>query len=157
MPAFDLPHVGRLGVGADRIAPPSRYNRGVQAHSDWEPSRSRPGDVGWADLAVSDLERAAGFYGELFGWRLQRTDGPHGYHTLMAKDVPVAGIFENGPAMPRGAWTFYVNVDDTNVVCEAAKAAGGRVLANEVLTGVVHFAVLADPQGARLGVAKSLR
>jgi uncharacterized protein len=91
--AFDVADAGRVAA----IRDPS----GAMA-SLWQP-RSRigaevVGDVGavaWIELATTDVDRAASFYGELLGWEYETDDG--GYVT-----IKVAGARNGGPRRQAG-------------------------------------------------------
>jgi len=114
------------------------------------------GAFSWSELATSDPEAAAAFYGPLLGWRIEAADmGGGSYHLAKVGDTSVAGIMktpaEAGPMPP--SWGCYVTVNDVDATVAQATALGGRVLVPVMeVPGVGRMAVIADPQGAALSV-----
>lgn len=114
-----------------------------------------PGTPSWVDVGVADIEAAAAFYGELFGWETTET-GPveesGGYRMFELRGRPVAGL---GPQMNPGPplWASYVTVASADATAELVKAAGGTVFVDpmEVLE-VGRMVVFADPTGAALSL-----
>jgi predicted enzyme related to lactoylglutathione lyase len=106
-----------------------------------------PGVPCWIDSAQPEPERAAGFYGGLFGWDFTPTDG---YRVARLRGQEVAAISPG----PRPGWTTYVCVDDVAESADRAAAAGGKVIAEpaSVAGGGGRVALLADPAGAVFGV-----
>jgi uncharacterized glyoxalase superfamily protein PhnB len=83
----------------------------------------RFGDLGYLVLRMPDGEKAARFYGALFGWELHGGYQPGAYH--IASITPPAGI-DTGydKAEPR----IYFRVDDIERVAQRVRELGGRVL-----------------------------
>jgi predicted enzyme related to lactoylglutathione lyase len=80
-----------------------------------------PGTFCFADLGTGERERAARFYGDLFGWTAGALEGAYTMFTLDAK--PVAGMFE-APEGYTPSWLSYISVDDADAVVAAATARG---------------------------------
>ncbi len=161
MPGFDIPGVGRIAVVADNNgAIHALYCGTMSAHSKgWEPSRDKTGDIGWSELMVADVPKARAYYGEGFGWSVG--DGmpmPDGgvYLMFQVGEKMIGGLLQKPDEMPVSAFMFYVNVEDVNATAAKAEALGGSVIVNQVIPGMVHFAVLIDPQGAVIGIVKSM-
>jgi predicted enzyme related to lactoylglutathione lyase len=120
-----------------------------------EITKYAPGTPSWVDLGAPDIDAAAEFYSELFGWDIQEA-GPveetGGYRMCMLRGQPVAGL---GPQMdPSGSWwSSYVTVDDADGTAKAVEAAGGNVMAApfDVLTAG-RMGIFADPVGASFAV-----
>jgi hypothetical protein len=144
--------------------------------SVWQAGRHRgaavvnePGSVNFNDLATRDRERAAAFYGAVFGWEvLDLGDGAMwvlpGYGDFLEARNP--GMRENMAAM--GAperfedvvatikpvsdgdphWSVTFAVDDADAVAQRAAGLGGEVLVTPFDAPWVRMAVLRDPQGA---------
>ena len=116
-------------------------------------SSYEPGTPSWVDLGAPDVERAARFYGELFGWTAE--PGPEeagGYRICLLDGRPVAGL---GPAQSPGApfWSTYLSVADAGATRDRVAGAGGSVLVEPTDTfGLGRFAVFADPAGAQVSV-----
>jgi len=89
--------------------------------------RWTPGRVIWRELMTPDLERATGFYGELFGWRFDTMPMPSGpYVIVKAGGKGVGGVMQMGPEMKLPPmWQSYVSSLDVDAACAAAKEHGG--------------------------------
>jgi hypothetical protein len=113
----------------------------------------------WHDLLTKDVNAAKRFYGELFGWRfedIRRGDRP--YVLARLGDTPVAGIVDvtaNTNAGPQ--WLSYMSVTDLDKTLAQVRSDGGKVLVEPRNLPNAHAAVIADPQGAPLGLAQVKR
>ncbi|TNC22192.1 VOC family protein [Amycolatopsis alkalitolerans] len=113
-----------------------------------------PGTPCWVDLTTPDVEGAARFYGELFGWEvIEGGEDVGGYRMCHLRGKPVAGMMaQQQPGMPP-SWTGYVSVTDADVATKAVTAAGGQVLVEPMdVMSAGRMAVFADPGGAVFGV-----
>jgi len=108
-----------------------------------------PGTFCFADLGTDDRDAAASFYGGLFGWNAEPTQGAYTMFTLGGK--PVAGMFQ----APEGyaiSWLSYISVDDADAVSARARELGAsvplepRAVSDEAEIG--RSGLLEDPQGA---------
>jgi uncharacterized protein len=88
-----------------------------------------PGTPSWVDLATPDVDNAARFYGELFGWTTEET-GPvedtGGYRFFLSGGKKVAGV---SPLMQEGqpvVWATYFATDDVDALAERVKEFGGE-------------------------------
>jgi predicted enzyme related to lactoylglutathione lyase len=111
----------------------------------------------WNDLLTKDLPAARTFYASMFGWtfREQTRDG-RPYLIAELDGNPVAGLLDVHDlkdADPQ--WVSFVSVPDVDAAVKQVTDAGGKVLvaARAVKVGG-RAAVVADPQGAPLGVAR---
>src|SRR5918994_6458265 len=105
----------------------------------------------WVDTLQPDPGAAAAFYGELFGWEVDRTppasSSPAGlpaqYHMcrLRGRDVAAIGLQPSAASQRRPVWGTYVWVDDAEGAASRAAEAGGRVL----------FEPFDPPGGGRMG------
>ena len=84
----------------------------------------------WVDLESGDVQAAAAFYGQLFGWTLSEVT-PSGYQVAQLNGKDAAGIGaqlsadESEPRSP--AWNTYIAVSDLDRAASRVQAAGGRV------------------------------
>jgi uncharacterized glyoxalase superfamily protein PhnB len=83
----------------------------------------RFGDLGYLVLRMPDGERAARFYGALFGWELHGGYRPGAYH--IASITPPAGI---DTGYDEATARVYFRVDDIEAVAQRVRDLGGRVL-----------------------------
>jgi uncharacterized protein len=113
-----------------------------------------PGAPIWVDLGTPDIDAAAAFYRELFGWQFL-SYGPDagGYGALTLDGKTAAGL---GPLMGEGArpaWTVYFNTGNAEATAESVSRAGGAVRAAPMdVMGQGHMAQFADPGGAGFAV-----
>jgi predicted enzyme related to lactoylglutathione lyase len=104
-----------------------------------------PGVPCWVD--TWQVEAAAGFYTELFGWEAAR--GEYSIFRLRGRDVAGLGSEPVEPA----AWTTYIQVDDADRAAAAVTQAGGRLVREpfDSLDGG-RIAIAADPAGGVFAV-----
>jgi predicted enzyme related to lactoylglutathione lyase len=125
-----------------------------------QPQTLSPGELAWFEIHVGDLERAAAFYGAVFGWTLTPlADFPLGEYRLATPErggEPVAGLaLDTGHQRPERPTSIgYLFVDDIPSSLDAAVAAGGTVLRPQMNIGGEHghAAVITDVDGNQLGL-----
>jgi predicted enzyme related to lactoylglutathione lyase len=113
-----------------------------------------PGAPNWVDLGTPDIDAAAKFYGNLFGWQFQSAGpdaGGYGMFTLGGKTVAAGGPLAEQGASP--SWTLYFHTSDANATADAVKRAGGTIRAEplDVFTAG-RMAQFTDPAGALFAV-----
>jgi uncharacterized protein len=115
-----------------------------------------PGTFSSVDLATSDADAAKSFYGELFGWKSEDTEGAGGTYTIFRLDGKhVAGCFEDadGGAGAPSHWNSYVTVEDAGASAARATQLGGSVLIEaQDVAQIGRMAVIADPTGAAVAL-----
>jgi hypothetical protein len=160
---FDVLPAGRMAVLADPMGAPLCV---------WQPGERRgaqlvnePGAWSMSHLSSPDPERAAAFYGALFGWTVETFGEGDGAVPMFRLPGYVGGEPEQpvsrevvavmSPAHGDGAAGWGVNLWDRDVDATAAKAVelGGRVLAAPFDTPISRMAVLADPHGAAFSIS----
>ena len=108
-----------------------------------------PGTFCFADLGTDDRDAAASFYGGLFGWNAEPSQGAYTMFTLDGK--PVAGMFQAPVGYPI-SWLSYISVEDADAVTARARELGAsvplepRAVSDEADIG--RSGLLEDPQGA---------
>ncbi|HEY6416325.1 MAG TPA: VOC family protein, partial [Acidimicrobiales bacterium] len=110
-----------------------------------------PGEFCWVELASSDVEAAAAFYGDLLGWRRERYErDPDGYWYFRRNGKLVAGLETVRTEGQIPAWLGYVSVDDVAATAGKVGDAGGTVVAGplDVPGGAGSLAVCRDTEGA---------
>jgi predicted enzyme related to lactoylglutathione lyase len=117
-----------------------------------------PGAPVWVDLVSPDVEAAAGFYRDLFGWSFWG-GGPEtgGWGKFQLQGAPGDGaVAAAGPlhdAAPSPAWTLYFGTADAAATVKAVERAGGAVTyasLGEAYPG--PRAGFTDPAGASFSV-----
>ena len=109
----------------------------------------------WIDLLTSDLDRAKGFYGAVFGWTFESSGPEYGGYVNAFKDGhAIAGLMGNNPEFrsPDG-WTIYLHTADINATIAKATAAGGVSCVEPMeIKDKGHMGLLTDPTGAVIGL-----
>lgn len=116
-----------------------------------------PGKFVWHDLVTRDPAASRRFYGALLGWEFENTTrSGKPYAVARVDGQPVAGIvIHPEPKDEPALWLSYLSVSNVDGAAAEVKAAGGEILyAPADLGGVARVAVVADPQGAALGLAR---
>jgi predicted enzyme related to lactoylglutathione lyase len=128
----------------------------------WEPGEhlgfevvTETNSVCWHELATRDMDSAAEFFEELFGWSTAENPlSPAGYFMLRHDGDEIGGILqmteEWGDMPPH--WTVYFNVEDADEMAEQIVEAGGKVHHGPFDTPIGRLAVCGDDQGAHFHV-----
>jgi len=112
----------------------------------------------WHELMTTNTGAAKAFYGDVVGWGTQDVPMPGMTYTLFTVgETHVSGLMDlpedarNMGAPP--SWVGYVAVDDVDATAEHAKRLGGTVhVPPRDIPNVGRFSIIADPQGATLGL-----
>jgi hypothetical protein len=107
------------------------------------------------ELATDDLEKTAAFYRDVFGWQIQKWEGPVTYWIVTSGDQSTPGI--NGGLMKTdGEFRGTINtigVEDIDEVVAKVKANGGEiVLEKDAIPGVGYQAYIKDNMGIIVGL-----
>lgn len=148
---FDVSGSGRMTVAQDPTG---------AVVALWEPRGhngarlvNEPGSLCWNELVTSNRDRAAAFYGALFGWSSRTYQlGPLAYTEFRSGAGRVAGLTEMSGIEPYWSVSFaVVDADETAaLVCEL----GGRVLRGVMHLPFGRLATFADPHGATFSVVE---
>lgn len=116
----------------------------------------------WYELATSDADAAAAFYGSVVGWKIGANAMPQAgmdYRMIERLDGGGAGCGYTGGVLAltdemighgaKPGWVGYIHVHDVDAKAAEIAAEGGTILMPATsLEGVGRFAMVADPQGA---------
>lgn len=115
-----------------------------------------PGSFCWNELFTRDPDGSGAFYTNVFDWKSERANfGGTDYTTFMIESRPVAGMLEIQPEWGETPpmWMVYFTVADCDAAVKIVSSSGGQVFVPpKDLPGIGRFAVVADPQGASLGL-----
>ena len=148
-PAFDVFEAGRMAVVQD---PQGAY------FLPWEPKRhigaslvNAPGALSWNELGTTDLDGAAAFYGELFGWTTDPLpDSPMPYMIIKNAEGHTNGSMRG--VMPPGTpphWLVYFGIEEVGAGLAKVVELGGTQLVEPTDIGPNgKIGVAQDPQGA---------
>ena len=94
--------------------------------------RHEAGVPSWIDMGAPDVDAAAAFYSDLFGWEVEAgSDQTGGYRVCTMRGRAVAGL---GPAQNPGPpfWSTYVTVDDVEAAIPFYRDGLGLEIVNDV-------------------------
>ena len=118
---------------------------------------SHHGSPCWYELVSKNPAAVQAFYEHVLGWSWADA-GLSGMSYLLASagQAMIAGLYLAEAETPE-AWQIYIAVDDADAVVAQAVGLGATVVqAPADIPGTGRFAVLLDPQGARLGLLQPL-
>jgi predicted enzyme related to lactoylglutathione lyase len=106
----------------------------------------------WQILA-RDPEAASGFYGSLFGWRVD-SDNPLGYRVVnTGSNEGIQGGIWPAPPEGHGFVQLFVQVDSVPAYVEQAEEMGARtIVPPQTLPDGQVLAIVQDPQGIPFGL-----
>lgn len=112
------------------------------------------GRVIWREAMTRDLEKAKGFYGELFNWSYEEMKMPTGVYTIVkAGTKSIGGMMQSSDEHMPSFWAGYVCVKNVDAALDAVKSGGGKVLWGPIdAEGVGRFAGFFDTEGACIAV-----
>lgn len=109
------------------------------------------------EVVGKDGDALRAFYGDLFGWNIQKASGPMDYGMVSADDTGGGigggiGASGDGP----GHVTFYVGVDDLQAALDKAGSLGGKTVMPPMDVGEgTQIALFTDPEGHTIGLVKT--
>lgn len=145
---------GRVALLSDPEGAAFGVIRTVDA--DPEDREPRDGEWLWRELWAGDAGRMAAWYRDLGNYGLRRLvhPGDQDEWVLSSGDTPRAGVIVRPEPARFSAWLPYLRVADLAATMRAVTAAGGRVLLEpSPQRRGGRVAIVADPQGAPLGLA----
>lgn len=107
------------------------------------------------ELATDDPEKTVAFYRKVFGWQIQKWEGPVEYWLVTTGDESTPGI--NGGLMPTGGefrgTINTIGVEDIDAAIAKVKANGGEIIfEKDVIPGVGYQAYFKDVAGVVVGL-----
>jgi predicted enzyme related to lactoylglutathione lyase len=111
------------------------------------------------EIPADDVERAKKFYGELFGWKIEKLTGPSPMEYWLITTGAEKGEMAllGGGMMKREDHdqkiTIYINVPSVDEYAEKVKKLGGQVVfPKTAVPGMGYFAVCLDPENNGFGL-----
>jgi uncharacterized protein len=111
-------------------------------------------EVAWVEVVGKDGEKLKSFYGDLFGWKVEKVPGDMPYWTHNPEGSGVGAGVGSAPD-GQGHVTFYVGADDPQTVLDKAEKLGGKTVMPVTEMEMVTFAMFTDPEGHVVGVVKN--
>lgn len=146
-PPFDVMEAGRMAViqdpqGAFLLAWQPRDHVGAALVN-------APGALCWNELASSNLDAGASFYGELFGWvATPFEDSPEPYMTIKNGDAYNGGMRRLDREGVPSHWLVYFGADDVEAALAKVEELGGKKLSGPIDMQTAKIGIAQDPQGA---------
>lgn len=153
MPAFDIPHVGRLAMVTDPQGAPFYVMKGSSTGTSLAFAYDKPrvGHCAWNELLTTDTEAAKAFYFSEFGWQKdsEMDLGEMGIYEFIRHDFMLGAVMAKPDAMPMPMWNYYFRCADIDKACGAITANGGQVIQGpDEIPGGEFTVTGVDPQGA---------
>lgn len=162
--AFTVPAALAAGavlvLAAASLAPVRAFSAGPAAKAaDVRPNL--PGKFVWFDLLSKDRAASEAFYKGLFGWTFESRPGREvPFEVIRAHGMQIGGLLDMAgkEKLPESMWLSYISVTDVDASAAAFLSKSGKVLKEpHEITNVARAAVVADPQGALLGLVKAAK
>jgi len=103
----------------------------------------------WFEIPADDVERAKSFYGELFGWKIEKFPSPMEYwhiDTGGSDDAPDGGLLKRHQAQPQGI-TNYIGVTSVDESAAKVEKLGGKIcLPKTAVPQMGYFAICQDSE-----------
>jgi predicted enzyme related to lactoylglutathione lyase len=124
-----------------------------------EPAATGAGTFHWNELWTGDAKAAVAFYQRVLGYTHEVMPMPEGsYYVLRQGEARRGGIIEAKAGNMPSHWLPYVDVADLDDTLQRVNRNGGSTeMPPASVDNVGRFAVVHDPQGARLGLITPVR
>ena len=112
--------------------------------------------VAWFEIVGKDGDSLRKFYGDLFDWPIESSDGDMDYGLVAPQPSGIGGGIGRSSDGGAGHVTFYVEVDDPAAYLRKAEKLGGKVAVPpmEIPNYNLTFAFFSDPEGHLIGLSK---
>ena len=118
------------------------------------------------EIPANDAEKLKKFYGDLFGWQIEKYPGPTTYYLLGTVPVDEKTMMPIRPGVNGGLYlrkdasmpdqakpTNYISVESVNEYCKKVEALGGKIVVPKMeIQGIGWWALALDPEGNRFGI-----
>jgi uncharacterized protein len=104
------------------------------------------------EIGCRDIAKTEQFFGDLFGWKMQRGGPASVIDTGTEQGIP--GHITSLGHEPHHYTIFYVEVDDVKAYLDKAVSLGGKMLVPPVKIPTGTFAWFSDPEGNTIGLLK---
>lgn len=107
------------------------------------------------DLTAKDPVRAGKFYSDIFGWKIEKFEGPDDYWVITTGGDNEPGI--NGGLMSRDdtniTAAYSITVSSVDEYMKKVKDSGGRIIGHKnAIPGVGYFAHCEDTEDNTFGI-----
>lgn len=111
--------------------------------------------ISYLDFSAEDPERAVNFYSKIFGWQINKWDGPMEFWEIKTGEPNELGI--DGGLYKRdriGQWTTpFINVSSVEQYIAKIEAGGGRIIQPKVaIPGIGYTILFKDTESNTIGL-----
>src|SRR5262245_42318507 len=103
----------------------------------------------WFEIPADNVERARGFYSQLFGWKIEKFPGPMDYwhiDTGGPDASPDGGLMKRQNSGQQGI-TSYINVPSVDQFAARVQKLGGKIcMPKAAVPQMGYFAICQDPE-----------
>lgn len=114
--------------------------------------------VNYFDVSADEPQRAMKFYGDVFGWKFEKWNGPFDYWLVMTGDRTEPGI-DGGIAKREDQSAHIMNFIDVPSVDEYAKKItlnGGKIVQpRQTIPGVGYMLIFQDTENNAFGIMQT--
>jgi uncharacterized protein len=147
---FEMGEVGRFAIIKD---PQGAFVSTYQPEGE---ATAAEGVFVWDELGTTDVDAAASFYGDVFGWTTKDMGEEYGGYRIFERgETRLGGLMKLPDESMPAQWQPYVAVEDVDGTTAKASELGGSALMEPMdVPAVGRIAVIRDPQGAVFGIIK---
>jgi predicted enzyme related to lactoylglutathione lyase len=147
---FEMGEVGRFAIIKD---PQGAFVSTYQPEGE---GSAAEGVFVWDELGTTDVDAAASFYGDVFGWTTKDMGEEYGGYRIFERgETRLGGLMKLPDESMPAQWQPYVAVEDVDGTTAKASELGGSALMEPMdVPAVGRIAVIRDPQGAVFGIIK---
>src|SRR6266478_9601566 len=111
-----------------RICDRSKNHTPTERKNMSESEKKQAASIVWFEIPADNVERAKKFYGDLFGWKIERFPGPQEYWHIAtggSDDTPDGGLMKR--QQPQQGITIYVGVASIDQAASKVEKLGGKI------------------------------
>ncbi len=127
----------------------------TQTQSNVGKAADTSASIVWFEIPADNVERAKKFYGELFGWKIEKFPGPMEYwhiDTGGGNDTPDGGLLKRQNPGHQGI-TIYIGVASVDQFVAKVQKLGGKIcMPKTAVPQMGYFAVCQDADNNTFGL-----
>ena len=121
----------------------------TQTQSKAGTASGTPASIVWFEIPADNVERAKKFYGDLFGWKIEKFPGPMDYwhiDTGGADATPDGGLLKRQNPGQQGI-TNYIGVESVDRFVAKVQKLGGKIcMPKTAVSQMGYFAICQDTE-----------
>lgn len=99
------------------------------------------------EIPSDDIGRATKFYRELFGWRIEPTQGYENYNFVTIGDGVPGGAIMDRPPVYQGPLVYFGTENIADTIAKAERLGASVVQGRSPVPGMGWYAMLRDTEG----------